>query len=89
MGWKADGMRTARSVDYTGKSREGGRNDSQSEESRNSGTLDRNGEGNLMPAKSAKQQRFMGMCSTDKGRAKAKGKCPPKKVAKEFARKKK
>jgi len=38
-----------------------------------------------MPAKSAKQQRFMGMCSTPKGRKKAKGKCPPVKVAKEFA----
>jgi hypothetical protein len=40
-----------------------------------------------MPAKSAAQQRYMGMCSTPKGRKKAKGKCPPKKVAKEFARK--
>jgi len=43
---------------------------------------------NVMPAKTKKQQRFMGMCSTTKGRKKAKGKCPPKKVAKEFARKK-
>lgn len=40
-----------------------------------------------MPAKSAKQQRFMGMCSTSKGRKAASGKCPSKKVAKEFARK--
>jgi hypothetical protein len=40
-----------------------------------------------MPAKTAKQQRFMGMCSTAKGRGKAQGKCPPKTVAKEFARK--
>jgi hypothetical protein len=40
-----------------------------------------------MPAKTAKQQRFMGMCSTAKGRRKAQGKCPPKAVAKEFARK--
>ncbi len=42
-----------------------------------------------MPAKSKRQQRFMGMCSTAKGRKKAKGKCPPKKVAKEFRRMKK
>lgn len=42
-----------------------------------------------MPAKSDKQQKFMGMCSTPEGRKKAKGKCPPKKVAKEFAKKKK
>jgi len=40
-----------------------------------------------MPAKSAKQQRFMGMCTTTAGRKKAQGKCPPKKVAREFARK--
>jgi len=40
-----------------------------------------------MPAKSAKQQRFMGMCSNKKGRAKAHGKCPPMKVAKEYAKK--
>ena len=39
-----------------------------------------------MPAKTEKQRRFMGLCSSPKGRAKAKGKCPPKKVAKEFAR---
>lgn len=37
-----------------------------------------------MPAKTAKQQRFMSMCSARRGRAKAKGKCPPVKVAKEF-----
>ena len=40
-----------------------------------------------MPAKSKAQQRFMGMCSTPEGRAKAKGKCPPLSVAKDFARK--
>lgn len=40
-----------------------------------------------MPAKSAKQQRFMGMCSTMEGRKKAKGDCPPMKVAKEFSKK--
>ena len=38
-----------------------------------------------MPAKSAKQQRYMGMCANNPG--KAKGKCPPKKVAKEFSHK--
>lgn len=38
-----------------------------------------------MPAKSQAQQRFMGMCSTVKGRAKVKGKCPPMAVAKEYA----
>jgi len=37
-----------------------------------------------MPAKTKKQQRFMAMCSTPKGRKKAKGECPPMKVAKEF-----
>jgi len=37
-----------------------------------------------MPAKTRRQQRYMAMCSTSKGRAKAKGKCPPLKVAKEF-----
>lgn len=42
-----------------------------------------------MPAKTEKQRRFMGMCSTTEGRKKATGKCPPKKVAKEFAKKKK
>lgn len=40
-----------------------------------------------MPGKTAKQRRFMGMCTTAKGRKKARGKCPPKKVAREFARK--
>jgi hypothetical protein len=40
-----------------------------------------------MPAKSPEQQRFMGMCSTPEGRKKAKGKCPPQSVAKEFAHK--
>jgi hypothetical protein len=40
-----------------------------------------------MPAKSKKQQKFMGMCLTAKGRKKARGKCPSKKVAKKFARK--
>lgn len=38
-----------------------------------------------MPAKSAKQQRFMGMCAHNP--EKVKGKCPSKKVAREFARK--
>jgi hypothetical protein len=38
-----------------------------------------------MPAKSAKQQRFMAMCLHDP--KKVKGKCPPKKVAKEFSKK--
>ena len=42
-----------------------------------------------MPAKTKKQQQFMGMCSTTGGRKKAKGKCPSRKVAKEFARKRK
>lgn len=37
-----------------------------------------------MPSKTPKQQRFMAMCSTTKGRAKARGKCPPRKVAEEF-----
>jgi len=41
-----------------------------------------------MPARSAKEQRFMGMCLTKKGRKKARGKCPSKKVARKFARKK-
>lgn len=41
-----------------------------------------------MPAKTEKQRRFMAMCSTKKGRAKAKKQCPPKKVAREFRRKK-
>jgi hypothetical protein len=42
-----------------------------------------------MPAKTRKQQRFMAMCSTKKGRAKARGKCPPVKVAKKFRHMKK
>jgi len=37
-----------------------------------------------MPSTSAPQRRFMAMCSTPKGRAAAKGDCPPAKVAKEF-----
>ena len=40
-----------------------------------------------MPATSKKQQKFMGMCTTAKGRKKAKGKCPPKAVAKKYAKK--
>ena len=40
-----------------------------------------------MPAKTEKQRKFMGMCSTTKGRKKAKGRCPSRKVAKEFRRK--
>ena len=39
-----------------------------------------------MPSKTQKQARFMAMCATSKGRAKAKGKCPPVRVAKEYAR---
>ncbi len=38
-----------------------------------------------MPAKSKAQQAFMGLCSSPAGRSKAKGKCPPVSVAKEFA----
>lgn len=38
-----------------------------------------------MPAKSAKQQRYMAMCAHNPGEAK--GKCPPQKVAKEFSHK--
>jgi hypothetical protein len=38
-----------------------------------------------MPAKSEKQRRFMAMCSHSPG--KARGKCPPKKVAHEFSMK--
>lgn len=63
-----------------------------------SGTLQKmfssNGGGRLkryleveMPAKTEKQRKFMGMCTTTAGRKKAKKKCPPKKVAREFARK--
>lgn len=37
-----------------------------------------------MPAKTRRQQRYMAMCSTGKDRKKARGKCPPMKVAKEF-----
>ena len=37
-----------------------------------------------MPAKSAKQQRFMAMCAHSD---KAKKNCPPQKVAKEFSHK--
>ena len=40
-----------------------------------------------MPAKTRKQQKFMGMCSNMEGRKKAKGKCPSMKVAKEMAKK--
>lgn len=42
-----------------------------------------------MPAKSEAQRKFMGMCSTTEGRSKAKGKCPPISVAKEYAHKSK
>ena len=38
-----------------------------------------------MPAKTPKQQRFMAGCEHNP--SKMKGKCPPKKVAKEFAKK--
>jgi len=37
-----------------------------------------------MPSKTRQQQQFMAMCSTPKGRRKAKKNCPPVKVAKEF-----
>jgi|GEM_PF-4454348 len=37
-----------------------------------------------MPAKTKKQQRFMALCAEPEGRKKAKKKCPPVKVAKEF-----
>lgn len=40
-----------------------------------------------MPATTLAQQKFMGMCTTSEGRAKARGKCPPLSVAREFARK--
>ena len=39
-----------------------------------------------MPSKTRKQRNFMAMCASSKGRAKAKGKCPPKKVAREFVK---
>jgi hypothetical protein len=38
-----------------------------------------------MPAKSARQQKFMAICSHTPG--KSKGKCPPQKVAEEFSHK--
>lgn len=37
-----------------------------------------------MPSTSEPQRRFMEMCSTATGRAKAQGKCPPEHVAKDF-----
>lgn len=40
-----------------------------------------------MPAKTEKQRRYMAMCSTAKGRAKAKKRCPGVKVTKEFRKK--
>jgi hypothetical protein len=39
-----------------------------------------------MPSKTKKQANFMAMCANKKGRAKATKKCPPLKVAKEFAK---
>lgn len=39
-----------------------------------------------MPAKTPRQRRFMGMCTTPEGRKKARKKCPPVSVAREFAR---
>lgn len=39
-----------------------------------------------MPSKTKAQRNFMRMCSSSGGRAKAKGKCPPKKVAKEYVK---
>ena len=39
-----------------------------------------------MPAKTRRQQRYMAMCSTRKGRAKARDKCPPVKVAQKYRR---
>lgn len=41
-----------------------------------------------MPAVSHKQRRYMAMCSTTKGRAKARVKCPSVKVAKKYRKKK-
>ena len=38
-----------------------------------------------MPAKSAKQQRYMAICAKNPG--KARKKCPPKATARKFARK--
>lgn len=40
-----------------------------------------------MPAKTEKQRRFMGGCANAKTRKKMAKKCPPVKVAKEFAKK--
>lgn len=39
-----------------------------------------------MPAKSKAQQKFMGICLSKGGRKKANKPCPPKSVAKKFAR---
>lgn len=39
-----------------------------------------------MPSASPKQENFMGMCASSEGRKAAKKECPPKKVAKEFAK---
>lgn len=39
----------------------------------------------VMPARSAKMQKFMAVCAHSPG--KAKGKCPPKDVAQEFSHK--
>lgn len=38
------------------------------------------------PSKTKKQKGLMKLCSTSGGRRKARVKCPPKKVAREFAR---
>jgi len=40
-----------------------------------------------MPAKTKKQQRFMGACLNPKTRKKMGKKCPPKKIARKFAKK--
>ncbi len=42
-----------------------------------------------MPAVTMKQQRFMALCSTPAGRKKARGRCPPLAIAKEFSKLKK
>lgn len=39
-----------------------------------------------MPSKSPKQRRFMRACASDRGRKRMRGKCPSKKVAREFVR---
>lgn len=39
-----------------------------------------------MPSKTKRQARFMRMCASEEGRRKAKGKCPPKNVAREFVK---